>query len=77
MLALLALTWIRFVISIPNTLATVFGIPRVSQVLSLEAMVVVLVIATAAALLLVVAPGSTLSLSNLEKRFRRERKEGE
>jgi hypothetical protein len=72
---MLALTWITFVISVPNTLATVFGIPKVSQVLSLEAMIAVLIISTAGALLLVVTPGSSLSLSSLERRLRRKSKE--
>lgn len=69
---MLALTWITFVISVPNTLATVFGIPRVSQVLSLEVMIAVLITSTAAALLLVILPTSRLSLSSLERRVRRE-----
>ena len=68
---MLALTWITFVIAIPNTLATIFGIPKVSQALSLEAMIAVLVISTAGALFLVITPGSSLSLSNLERRIRR------
>jgi len=68
---MLALTWITFVIAIPNTLATIFGIPKVSQALSLEAMIAVLVISTAGALFLVIMPGSSLSLSNLERRIRR------
>jgi len=68
---MLALTWITFVIAIPNTLATIFGIPKVSQALSLEAMIAVLVISTTGALFLVIMPGSSLSLSNLERRFRR------
>jgi len=69
---MLTLTWITFVIAIPNTLATIFGIPRVSQSLSLEVMIATLTISTAAALLLVILPGSVLSLSNVEKRFRRK-----
>jgi hypothetical protein len=68
---MLTLTWIIFVIAIPNTLATIFGIPRVSQSLSLEVMIAALIISTAAALLLVALPDSALSLSNLEKRFRK------
>jgi len=68
---MLTLTWITFVIAIPNTLATIFGIPRVSQILSVEVMIATLTISTAAALLLVTLPGSVLSLSNVEKRFRR------
>jgi hypothetical protein len=68
---MLTLTWITFVIAIPNTLATIFGIPRVSQSLSLEVMIAALIISTAAALLLVALPDSVLSLSNLEKRFRK------
>jgi len=69
---MLTLTWITFVIAIPNTLATIFGIPRVSQSLSVEVMIATLTVSTAAALLLVILPGSVLSLSNVEKRFRRK-----
>ena len=72
---MLALTWITFVISVPNTLATVFGIPKVSEALSLEIMIAVLIISTAAALLVVATPGSSLSLSNLERRLRRKSEE--
>lgn len=68
---MLTLTWITFVIAIPNTLATIFGIPKVSEALGLEVMTVVLIISTAAALLLVVVPGSSLSLSSLERRLHR------
>lgn len=32
---MLILTWITFIIAIPNTLATIFGIPKVSDVLGL------------------------------------------
>lgn len=69
---MLALTWITFVISIPNTLATVFGIPRVSQILSLEVMMAVLIVSTVGALLLVMVPGSRLSIPDLRRRLLRE-----
>jgi len=68
---ILVLTWITFVIAIPNTLATIFGIPKISQVLGLEVMIATLVVSTASALILVILPGSDLSLSSLEKRFQR------
>ena len=69
---MLALTWITFVIAIPNTLATIFGIPKVSQVLGLEVMVGALIASTVGALLLAILPNSTLSIRNLEKRLRTE-----
>jgi len=68
---MLVLTWITFVIAIPNTLATIFGIPKISQVLGLEVMIATLIVSTAGALLLVILPGSALSLSSLDKRFQR------
>ena len=71
---MLVLTWITFVIAIPNTLATIFGIPKISQVLGLEVMIATLVVSTGGALLLVILPGSALSLSSLDKRFRRTTK---
>jgi len=67
---MLMLTWITLVISIPNTLATIFGIPHVSRVLGLEVMIATLIISTASALLLLILPGSALSFSSLEKRLR-------
>jgi len=48
---MLILTWITLVISIPNTLATIFGIPQVSQVLGLEVMIAALMISTVSVLL--------------------------
>jgi len=71
---MLMLTWVTFVIAIPNTLATIFGIPRVSQALSFEVMTAALVISTAGALLIIAFPGSLLSRSNLEKRLARKDK---
>jgi len=71
---MLVLTWITFVIAIPNTLATIFGIPKISQVLGLEVMIATLIVSTAGALLLVILPGSALSLTSLDKRFRRTTK---
>lgn len=66
---MLVLTWITFVIAIPNTLATIFGIPRVSEVVGLGVMIATLIISTVAALVLVMMPKSILSPSNLERRF--------
>lgn len=66
---MLALTWITFVISVPNTLATIFGIPKVNEILGLEVMVATLVTSTATALVLVTMPGFALSLSNMRKRL--------
>ncbi len=69
---MLTLTWITFVIAIPNTLATIFGIPKVSQALSLAVMIGALIASTVGALFLAVLPNSALSLRNLEKRLRTE-----
>jgi hypothetical protein len=66
---MLTLTWVTFIIAIPNTLATIFGIPKVSQILALETMVVMLVASTAGAFLLAVLPNSALSLRNLERKL--------
>ncbi len=66
---MLILTWITFVISIPNTLATVFGIPKVSQILGVEVMITILIVATIGALLVLVLPNSALSITNLAKRL--------
>ncbi|MGB9024173.1 MAG: hypothetical protein WCC94_12170 [Candidatus Bathyarchaeia archaeon] len=66
---MLALTWITFVISVPNTLATIFGIPKVNEILGLEVMVAALAISTATALVLVTMPGFAFSLSNMRKRL--------
>jgi hypothetical protein len=68
---MLALTWITFVISVPNTLATIFGIPKVSEILGLEVMMAALAISTATALVLVMIPSFTLSLSSMRKRMGR------
>jgi len=68
---MLVLTWITFVIAIPNTLATVFGISKINEVLSLEMMTAALILSTACALLLVIMPASNLSFSSIEKRLRR------
>jgi len=66
---MLALTWITFVIAIPNTLATVFGIPKISEALGLEMIVLALIVATVGPLLLATLPSSAVSLRNLEKRL--------
>jgi hypothetical protein len=65
---MLVLTWITFIVAIPNTLATIFGIPKVSEALGVEVMIFALITATVGALLIVVLPRSILSISNLEKR---------
>jgi len=68
---MLILTWITFVIAIPNTLATIFGIPRVSQIIGLEVMVTALIVSTVGALLLLILPGSALSLRAVERSLRK------
>jgi hypothetical protein len=65
---MLVLTWITFIVAIPNTLATIFGIPKVSEALGVEVMIFALITATVGALLIVVLPRSIFSISNLEKR---------
>ena len=67
---MLILTWITFVIAIPNTLATVFGIPKVNEAPGLQVILAPLVVSTSAALLIVLLPGSKLSLSALKKEAR-------
>ena len=68
---MLILTWIAFVIAVPNTLATVFGIPRVSEALGLEVMMTILGVSTVAALLLLLHPGFGLSITSINKKLRR------
>jgi len=68
---MLVLTWITFIVAIPNTLATIFGIPKVSEALGVEVMIFALITATVGALLIVVLPRSIFSISNLEKRSER------
>jgi hypothetical protein len=68
---MLVLTWITFIVAIPNTLATIFGIPKVSEALGVEVMIFALITATVGALLIVVLPSSIFSISNLEKRSER------
>jgi len=65
---MLVLTWVTFIVAIPNTLATIFGIPKVSETLGLEVMISALITSTVGALLMVVLPRSIFSISNLEKR---------
>jgi hypothetical protein len=65
---MLVLTWVTFIVAIPNTLATIFGIPKVSETLGLEVMISALIASTVGALLMVVSPRSIFSISNLEKR---------
>ena len=67
---MLALTWITFIIAIPNTLATIFGIPKISEVLGLEVIVLALVVASVGPLILAILPNSAVSLRNLEKRLK-------
>jgi Mg2+ and Co2+ transporter CorA len=65
---MLVLTWVTFIVAIPNTLATIFGIPKVSETLGIEVMISALIISTVGALLIIVLPRSIFSISNLEKR---------
>jgi hypothetical protein len=65
---MLVLTWVTFIVAIPNTLATIFGIPKVSETLGLEVMILTLIVSTVGALLMIVLPRSIFSISNLEKR---------
>ena len=69
---MLVLTWVTFIVAIPNTLATFFGIPKVSETLGLEVMVSILVISTVGALLVIVSPRSPFSISNLQRRSERQ-----
>ena len=73
---MLVLTWITFIVAIPNTLATFFGIPKVSETLGLEVMISILVISTVGALLMIVLPSSPFSIANLEKRSERHAESG-
>ncbi|MEM2896948.1 MAG: hypothetical protein QW265_02385 [Candidatus Bathyarchaeia archaeon] len=45
-LIMLILTWITLIISIPNTLATFFGIPKISEILELEVIVSSVIVST-------------------------------
>jgi hypothetical protein len=65
---MLILTWITFIVAIPNTLATIFGIPKVSEMLGIEIMVAVLILSTVMDLLVVLLPRSMFSISSLERR---------
>ncbi len=65
---MLVLTWTTFIVAIPNTLATIFGIPKISEAVGLEVIVLALVLSTVGALAIVVLPRSVFSIYNLEKR---------
>ncbi len=65
---MLVLTWTTFIVAIPNTLATIFGIPKISESIGLEVIVLALVLSTVGALVIVVLPRSVFSIYNLEKR---------
>jgi hypothetical protein len=65
---MLVLTWTTFIVAIPNTLATIFGIPKISEAIGLEVIVLALVLSTVGALVIVVLPRSVFSIYNLEKR---------
>jgi hypothetical protein len=69
---MLVLTWVTFIVAIPNTLATLFGIPKVSETLGLEMMVSILIISTVGALIAIVLPRSPFSISNLQKRSEKQ-----
>ncbi len=68
---MLVLTWITFIVAIPNTLATIFGIPKISEALGVEVMIFTLIAATVGALVMIILPRSIFSISNLEKRSER------
>ncbi|MEM2943026.1 MAG: hypothetical protein QXT81_06350 [Candidatus Bathyarchaeia archaeon] len=53
---MLVLTAITFVISIPNTVATIIGIPRVSDIVSVEIILALIAISAITPLLLVIYP---------------------
>jgi hypothetical protein len=65
---MLVLTWTTFIVAIPNTLATIFGIPKISEAIGLEVIVLALVLSTVGALVIVALPRSVFSIYNLEKR---------
>jgi hypothetical protein len=65
---MLVLTWTTFIVAIPNTLATIFGIPKISESIGLEVIVLALVLSTVGALVIVALPRSVFSIYNLEKR---------
>lgn len=69
---MLALTWVTFVIAVPNTLATVFGIPKINELLPVEVMTYALVGSTLIVLLLVFLPNSGLSIRDMKKRLQSE-----
>jgi hypothetical protein len=72
---MLVLTWTTFIVAIPNTLATIFGIPKISESIGLEVIVLALVLSTVGALVIVVLPRSVFSIYNLEKRSERHLEE--
>jgi hypothetical protein len=69
---MLALTWVTFIIAVPNTLATIFGIPKINESLPIEVMTLTLIGSTLMVLLLAFLPNSVLSIRNLEKKLRSE-----
>jgi len=61
-LIMLILTWITLIISIPNTLATFFGIPKISEALRLEMIVISLAISIILPMVFLLAVGFELQL---------------
>jgi Mg2+ and Co2+ transporter CorA len=57
---MLALTWITVIISIPNTLATFFGIPKVSEAFQIEIIVVSVLISVIIPVVFLLAVGFDL-----------------
>lgn len=69
---MLALTWVTFIIAVPNTLATVFGIPKINESLPIEVMTYALIGSTLIVLLLAFYPNSALSIRDMKKRLQSE-----
>jgi hypothetical protein len=53
---MLVLTAITFVVSIPNTVATIMGIPRVSDIASLEIIIAFIALSAITPLILIIYP---------------------
>jgi len=68
---MLVLTWITLIVSIPNTLATFFGIPKVSEMLRVEIIAVSMIISIILPVAILLFVGS--DLQKMLKRSREER----
>ncbi|MBS7651485.1 MAG: hypothetical protein QXN62_08055 [Candidatus Bathyarchaeia archaeon] len=53
---MLVLTAITFIVSIPNTVATIMGIPRVSDIVSVEIIILSIILSAAIPMLLIFHP---------------------